>query len=73
MFGIISNKLLEYNTFAKNYCQNNNIRFVNITDITQKGLLEPNLVASDGLHPSQIAYQKFVERLLPVAIEVLSN
>ena len=62
----ISNGILQYNTFAKNYCEQNNITFINITDITQLGLQEPNLVANDGLHPSKIAYSKFVERILPI-------
>jgi lysophospholipase L1-like esterase len=63
----ISSQLDNYNAFAQNYCIVNNITFVNITDITRLGLQQPNLVASDGLHPSTIAYTKFVERILPSA------
>jgi lysophospholipase L1-like esterase len=63
----------QYNTFAKNYCMENNIEFVNITDITQQGIKNPDLVASDGLHPSELAYAKFVERILPKAIPILVN
>ena len=63
----ISNGVLQYNTFAQNYCNQNNIAFVNITDITQQGLANPALVAQDGLHPSELAYSKFVERILPKA------
>ncbi len=69
----ISLGVAKYNAFAKNYCFENNIQFVNITDITQQGLVQPNLVAVDDLHPSQIAYAKFVERILPKTIEVLKN
>ena len=60
-----------YNAFAEDYCNNNNITFINITDITREGLNNSDLVASDGLHPSELAYAKFVERLLPVALEKL--
>jgi len=63
----ISTQLDSYNAFAQNYCIANNITFVNITDITRLGLQQTNLVASDGLHPSTIAYTKFVERILPLA------
>lgn len=63
----ISQGVFLYNEFAKNYCLTNNITFVNITDITQEGLLKPELVANDGLHPSAIAYAKFIERILPEA------
>jgi lysophospholipase L1-like esterase len=30
--------------------------------------MQPNLVANDQLHPSALAYSKFVERLLPFAL-----
>ena len=63
----ISTQIDDYNTFAENYCNTNNIIFVNITDITRLGLAQTNLVATDGLHPSKIAYTKFVERILPKA------
>ncbi|WP_178990698.1 SGNH/GDSL hydrolase family protein [Winogradskyella schleiferi] len=64
---ITSSEIDMYNNFAENYCNQENITFVNITDITREGLINTDLVASDGLHPSELAYAKFVERLLPIA------
>jgi len=69
----ISNDIDKYNSFAKNYCETNNISFVNITDITRMGLDNTALVASDGLHPSELAYSQFVQRILPLAIEKLKD
>ena len=69
----ISTEIDKYNEFAKNYCEQNGITFVNITDITREGLSNTGLVASDGLHPSKLAYTKFVERILPFAIEKLKD
>lgn len=69
----ISSAIDQYNAFAKNYCDTNGITFVNITDITRKGLAQPELVASDGLHPSELGYSKFVERILPKALLKLEN
>lgn len=63
----ISAEIDNYNAFAQQYCLANNIAFVFITDITRKGLQNPLLVASDGLHPSELAYSYFVERILPKA------
>ncbi|MCF6131145.1 SGNH/GDSL hydrolase family protein [Flavobacterium wongokense] len=63
----ISTEIDNYNAFAQNYCQANSITFMNITDITRLGLTQPELVAGDGLHPSEIAYTQFVERILPLA------
>jgi lysophospholipase L1-like esterase len=63
----ISAQIDSYNAFAENYCLQNSITFINITDITRQGLIQPNLVANDGLHPSTIAYTQFIERILPKA------
>lgn len=68
----ISNQLQIYNQYIASYCELNEISFVNITDITQNGLENPILVASDGLHPSKEAYSLFVKRLLPIAKEKLN-
>ena len=69
----ISTAIDQYNTFAKKYCDDNTILFINITDITRQGLNNKNLVAQDGLHPSELAYSLFVERILPKATTILQN
>lgn len=67
-----STEIEMYNDFAETYCLENGISYVYITDITQLGLENTTLVATDGLHPSEVAYSLFAERLLPVAIEKLN-
>lgn len=67
----ISQEIDNYNTFAENYCNQNNITYVYITDITREGLTNPSLVAQDNLHPSELAYSRIVERLLQDTIEKL--
>ena len=69
----ISQGIAQYNNFIEYYCATNNIQFVTITDITQQGLAQPNLVASDGLHPSTLAYSKFVQRILPKALSIVNR
>ena len=69
----ISTEIDEYNQFAQDYCSENDISYVYITDITRLGLEQTSLVASDGLHPSGLAYTQFVERILPVALEKLDD
>ena len=68
---LISTEIAVYNSFAENYCAENGVSFTYITDITQRGIVEPELVATDGLHPSSVAYSEFVERLLPVTLGAL--
>ena len=60
-----------YNNFARDYCEDNGLTYVYITDITRQGLDDPGLVAIDNLHPSAVAYSQFVERLLPLALQKL--
>ena len=69
----ISNEIDRYNTFAKNTAVSKNVRFVTITDITRRGLDEPNLVAPDGLHPSGDAYEIFVSRIAPFIYSQLKD
>ncbi|MDP2687584.1 MAG: SGNH/GDSL hydrolase family protein [Aequorivita sp.] len=59
----ITSELKRYNTFAEKIAEEKGVKFVNITPITQKGLENTALVASDGLHPSEVAYKKFVEMM----------
>ncbi|MBC7606885.1 MAG: SGNH/GDSL hydrolase family protein [Burkholderiales bacterium] len=68
----VSLEIQQYNAFAANYCAENTVTFISITDITEQGLNYPDLVAQDGLHPSELAYTRFVERLLPVAAQIIS-
>ncbi|RZO21169.1 MAG: SGNH/GDSL hydrolase family protein [SAR92 clade bacterium] len=65
----ISAEIDAYNSFAENYAVDNELSYAYITDITREGLEDPSLVASDGLHPSELAYSRFVERLTPIALE----
>lgn len=65
----ISDELNTYNDFAESYSNQKGVSFVYITDITRQGLINSDLVASDGLHPSKLAYTKFVELIRPTATE----
>lgn len=69
----ITAEINKYNQFAENYCTNNNVVFVSITDITRQGLTNPDLVAGDGLHPSESAYKLFTDRILPKVKIALQN
>jgi acyl-CoA thioesterase I len=69
----ISTEIENYNAFAQKYCQDNGIAYVDITAITREGLKNTNLVTTDDLHPSELAYAKFVELILPKAKIALEN
>lgn len=53
----------KFNLVNKRVSEANGVRYYNITDISRNGLNQPDLVASDGLHPSGKQYSLWVERL----------
>ncbi|MEM0517990.1 SGNH/GDSL hydrolase family protein [Aequorivita flava] len=67
----ISKELEKYNAYAERKAKEKSVLFTNITPITQQGLENPALIASDGLHPSEVAYKKFVDKLFQVAKNIL--
>ncbi len=60
----ISTELAEYNTINKELTEEAGIRYIYITDISERGLDNPDLVASDGLHPSGKQYALWVRRII---------
>lgn len=61
----ISQEIDAFNLINQNITNQYGIAYVNITDISRKGIQQPNLVAADGLHPSAKQYTEWVKRLLP--------
>lgn len=69
----ISSEIDAYNSFAFTTSLDHKVEFINITDITRQGLNEPILIARDNLHPSSVAYSRFVKRIFPQAFSSLSD
>lgn len=67
----ISAELDQYNSLKEEMTIAKNARYVNITDISRRGLEDPSLVASDKLHPSGEQYRLWAERIAVVVKEVL--
>lgn len=59
----ISVALDEFNAVNKRITEGYGITYFNITDISRMGLEDPELVASDGLHPSGKQYSLWVDRI----------
>jgi lysophospholipase L1-like esterase len=53
-----------YNDINYRVAMEYGLTYVNITSISRRGLGEPNLVASDGLHPSGDQYALWVEAIM---------
>jgi lysophospholipase L1-like esterase len=60
----ISAELDQFNAVNKSIAERLSIKYFNITDISRRGLAEPDLVANDGLHPSGNMYTEWVDLIL---------
>lgn len=53
-----------YNRVNREITERLGVNYIDITEISRRGLNEPDLVASDGLHPSGKMYAAWVEAVL---------
>lgn len=60
----IRNELDIYNLIAKSICQQYNILFVDISDISRRAEADSSLLAGDQLHPSGKMYAQWVGEVL---------
>ena len=59
----ISGEINQFNQVNKKLADQYQVRYVNITSISRQGLIDPDLVASDGLHPSAKMYALWVKEI----------
>ena len=62
----ISLKIDQYNAANYSIAQQYQVNYINITGISRQGISQPDLVATDGLHPSGKQYTEWVRLLMPV-------
>ena len=63
----ISKGIDTFNQINEAIARNRGIKYYNITDISRRGLAEPDLVAFDGLHPSGKMYAEWIDLILSEA------
>lgn len=61
---IIAEQLDAYNAYAKQVADSLEVLFVNITPISREADTQPELVAPDRLHPSELMYTRWVSYML---------
>ena len=64
--GNIAQEIDQFNTINKQISIASGVNYLDITDISRRADKEPDLIASDGLHPSGKMYGEWVERLSPL-------
>jgi lysophospholipase L1-like esterase len=60
----ISTQIDQFNAVNKQITENYQVKYIDITPISRNGLIQPDLVASDGLHPSGKMYALWVQEIL---------
>ncbi|MBQ4820151.1 SGNH/GDSL hydrolase family protein [Aquimarina sp. MMG016] len=68
---IIAQELDNYNIYIQQRCIANQVSFVDITTISRELGDSEMALANDNLHPSGFQYSKWVEKILPLAKEIL--
>jgi lysophospholipase L1-like esterase len=62
-----SQKIDQYNAANKVIADLYQVVYVDVTTVSRNGIVMPQLVAVDGLHPSAVQYQEWVKLILPIA------
>lgn len=70
---LVSQKINQYNGANRSIANTYGVHYVNVTEISRQGLVQPGLVAYDGLHPSALQYQAWVQAMLPVLRHALKS
>lgn len=60
----ITDELLRFNAAANFIADDYGVKFLNITPISQEGLTDTELVATDDLHPSGKQYRRWVDEVI---------
>jgi len=67
----ISTGVAAYNQINKEITNKLGVKYFNITDISKEGLNNPKLVANDGLHPSGLQYEFWVESMIDDIVQII--
>ena len=59
----ISYEINLFNKSLKNFADKNDIKYVDVTEISRKTLNEDNLLASDNLHPNGLMYFEWAKKI----------
>lgn len=60
----VSQEIDAYNNMAKLICSEQQVDFINITELSRRAQTESSLLAEDGLHYSAIMHQQWVDEII---------
>ena len=59
----ISNDINLFNNSLKKFANINNLKYVDVTEISRRAINEPNLITGDNLHPSGMMYLEWAKKI----------
>ena len=65
----ISSQIDLFNSSLRKFASTKNLKFVDVTEISRRGIDEPNLIAGDSLHPSGIMYLEWAKKIYEIWID----
>lgn len=60
-----------FNAINKQETEKAGAQYIDITPISREAVMDPSLIAGDGLHPSGKMYAEWVQLALPTVLEIL--
>lgn len=69
----ISNDIHRYNAYIEKRCEDRDIHFVDVTEISRELGSSPTVLADDGLHPSPFQYSRWLENITPAVKKLFED
>jgi len=70
---LIAAQIDAFNLINREISKKYGVYYVDITDISRLAKMQANLIAADGLHPSPLMYQMWVDKIYYFAKKILKN
>ena len=65
----ISEKINLFNSSLRKFASTNDLKYVDVTEISRRAINEPNLITNDNLHPSGIMYLEWAKKIYNIWID----
>ena len=70
---LIAEQIDQFNAINRRESEAAGAHWVDITGLTREAATDSGLLAADGLHPSAKDYARWAHKLLPIAVQILSD
>ena len=64
----ISEQINLFNSSLRKFATTNGLKYVDVTEISRRGINEPDLITNDNLHPSGIMYLEWAKKIYNIWI-----